>query len=373
MVFAHHSTLNKFKKINYYWKLKVNIVFIYTNATTSKINNSAWRGILLFNTLRKTGLHNVELINYEDFSARSREANFVCSNSNLIVIEGSPEIDLLTTINHWKSRGKKVVVDIPLLSESQSQYSNPKSEGQFSISQIYSNYHSNESKGPDQSEKFRWGLHLADCIFVSSLVQQEQWSTTAPVRVVPEFINLEEIREKVRIKDDAFIVAIASNTDISDSLFESIINRINKLNSKTKWINLSLSKSNLKLDHEITPADFPSGISGCWPDFLPIIDLGLFWDTQILRGAFYRNILELMGLHIPWVLNDARGYQDLSKYGLIIHNQMNWFEVLDNTIQKSISHNIESDEGYLFAISQNNDDHIQEVLTIFSEILKMPS
>ena len=303
----------------------------------------------------------------------SREANFVCSKSSLIVIEGSPEIDLLTTINHWKSRGKKVIVDIPLLSESQCQYLNPKAEGQFSISQIFSDYHSNESKGPDQFEKFRWGLHLADCIFVSSLVQQEQWSTTAPVRVIPEFIDLEQLSEKARIKDETFTVAIARNTCHDDEFFESIINRISDKFPKIKWLNISSPKTKFKLDHEITPADLPSGISVRWPDILPIVDLGFFWDTQVLRGAFYRNILELMGLHIPWVLNDSRGYQDLSKYGLIIHNHMNWYEVLDNTISKSLTQNSDSDEGYLFAISQNNDDHIQEVITAFSEIIKTPS
>jgi hypothetical protein len=351
----------------------VNIVFVSTNATFSKINISAWRGIFLFNTLRKIGLHNVELINSIDFCSKSREANLACNNSHLIVIEGSPQIDLLNTINHWKSRGKKVIVDIPLLSESQCEYLYPKSENLFSISQIYTDYHSNESKGPDQSEKFRWGLHLADCILVSSLVQQEQWSVTAPVRVIPEFIDFDALREKVRIKDDAFVVAISSNTSEPDGFLESIINTINDKYPKTKWLNLGLPDLELDKNHEISVKDFPTGISDHWPEFLPIVDLGLFWDTQILRGAFYRNILELMGLHIPWVLNDARGYQDLSKYGLIIHNHLNWYEVLDTVIQKSILHISDSDEGYLYAISQNNDDHIHEVLTAFSEILKTPS
>lgn len=351
----------------------MNIVFVSSNATFSKINNSAWRGILIFNTLRKMGLHNVDLIGSEDFSKKTREVNLVCSKSNLIVIEGSPEIDLLNTINHWKSRGKKVIVDIPLLSESQCEYMYPKSEGLFSISQIYSDYHSHENKGPDQSEKFRWGLHLADCILVSSLVQQELWSVTAPVRVIPEFIDFDAIRDKVRVDDKAFIVAIASNSNEPDDFLESVINRINEKHPQTIWLNMSLPKAKLNLKNEISKSDYPSGVSALWPEFLPIVDLGFFWDTQILRGAFYRNILELMGLHIPWVLNDARGYQDLSKYGLIIHNHMNWYEVLDDIIQKSVMQINDSDEGYLYSISQNNDDHIHEVLTAFSEILKTPS
>jgi hypothetical protein len=328
---------------------------------------------MIFSTLRKMGLHNVELINSEDFCKKSHDSNLVCSNSNLIFIEGSPEIDLLNTINHWKSRGKKVIVDIPLLSESQCQYLYPKAEGLFSISQIYSDYHSNESKGPDQSEKFRWGLHLADCIFVSSLVQQEQWSVTAPVRVIPEFIDLDGIGDKVRIKDESFVVAIASNISEPDEFLESVINKVNEKYPKTKWLNLNAPHVKLKLNREYKPAEYPSGISTLWPDFLPIVDLGFFWDTQLLRGLYYRNILEMMGLHIPWILNDSRGYQDLSKYGLIIHNHMNWYDVLDEMIHKSVNQISNSDDGYLYAISQNIDDHIQEVLTAFSEILKTPS
>lgn len=328
---------------------------------------------MIFTTLKKMGLHNVELVDSVDFSKRTVEINLVCNKSNLIFIEGSPEIDLLNTINHWKSRGKKVIVDIPLLSESQCQYLYPKSEGLFSISQIFSDYHSNERKGPDQSEKFRWGLHLADCIFVSSLVQQEQWSVTAPVRVIPEFIDLDGIRDKVRIKDDAFVVAVASNTNEPDDFLESVIDKVNEKYPKTKWLNLSLPKVKLNFNNEFSKSEFPSGISPLWPEFLPIVDLGFFWDTQLLRGVYYRNILELMGLHIPWILNDSRGYQDLSKYGLIIHNHMNWYEVLDDKIQKSVTQSTNSDDGYLYAISQNIDDHIQEVLTAFSEILKTPS
>jgi vacuolar-type H+-ATPase subunit F/Vma7 len=328
---------------------------------------------MLFNALRKMGLHTVELLQSNDFSIRTKEANLACNNSNLIVIEGSPEIDLLNTINHWKSRGKKVIVDIPLLSESQCQHLHPKSEGLFSISQIYSNYHSTESKVLDQSEKFRWGLHLADCIIVSSLVQQEAWSVTAPVRVIPEFIDFDSLRDKVRIKDTSFIVAIASNSFEKDDFLESVINRINEKYPKTKWLNISGLNSKLNLTNEVTLSDFPVGVSNLWPDFLPIVFLGFFWDANILRGSFYRNILELMSLHIPWVINDSRGYQDLSKYGLIIHNHMNWYDILDTAIQKSVMHINDSDEGYLYALSQNNDDHINEILTAFSEILKTPS
>jgi hypothetical protein len=351
----------------------VNIVFVKTNATSSKIKNSAWRGILIYSSLRRMGLHNVELIDSDDFIKKTKEANLICNNSSLIVIEGSPEIDLLTSISHWKSRGKKIIVDIPLLSESQCQYLYPKTESLFSISQIYSDYHSNASKGPDQSEKFRWGLHLADCILVSSLVQQELWSVTAPVRVIPEFIDFDAIRDKVRIKDDSFVVAIASNNCEHDEFLDSVITRIMEKYPKTKWLNLSLPSAKLILPNSYSPSKLISGIEESWPDFLSLIDLGFFWDTQILRGVYNRNILEFMGLHIPWILNDARGYQDLSKYGLIIHNHMNWYDVLDSIIEKSVLHINDSDEGYLYAISQNNDDHINEILTTFSEILKSPS
>lgn len=349
----------------------MNIVFVQSNATTSKMINSAWRGILLFDSLSKLGLHNVALLGCDAFCQNTKEAKFICNNSQIIVIEGSPEIDLLTTIHYWKSRGKKVVVDIPLQSESRWQYLIPKSEGLFSISQLYTNYRSNESKVIDQTEKFRWGLHLADCIFVSSQVQEEQWSATAPVRVIPEFIDLEAIRDKTKSKNDSFVIAIASNTCATDEFLDSVINRITQKYPQTTWLNASYPNNNLRLEREINSSNLPSGYSLQWPEYLPIVDLGIFWDTQVLRGAYYRTILEFMGLHKPWILNDARGYQDLSKYGLIMHNHMNWDEVLDDMIKMSIMKHTDSDEGYIYAIGQNNEDHLHEVLTAFSEILKI--
>jgi hypothetical protein len=351
----------------------VNIVFVYSSANFSLANNFTWRGEMLHRSIKKTGLHNVRLISSDDFSKSSNNNNADCLSSQLIVIEGSPEIDLLNLIHFWKSRGKIVVVDIPISSEKYCGSLNLPSDGSFSISQIYSNFQNQDFAKIDQSDKFRWGLHLADCILVSSVQQQTRWQSSAPIRIIPEFIDIDMMRDIARFKHESFIIGLIANKSDIDPSLQTVIATIETKFPKVKWLPICDPQllSGLKPASIITT--LPAGFSQQWPGPAPLIDMGIFWDDQIVRGEFYHNVLEFMSLKIPWVLNDPKGYQDLIKYGLMILNNKNWQSSILELVQKTILGVINTEEGYLFSIGHNIEDHIHEIITTFSEIIKIRS
>ena len=350
----------------------MNIVFVYHYAISKNIDFQPWRGIMYHDAIKKTGLHQVDLIQSQDLCKNTQQTNYLCSQSQIIIIEGSPDIDLLSVVNYWKSKGKKVLIDIPLTSERICSECQLPAESTFSITQMYNKYQNKDNEIVGQSERFRWGLHLADRILVSSNMQQSNWQLSAPVKVIPEFIDIGNLLENKHYLHNPLVIGIFSSQEVIDPTLDSVKNIISS--------NFSSSKLLLFQEMEFSSSKNP-GIffdpslqsnSTNWVGLLSTIDLCVFWDLQPERGKYYRNILETMSMKIPWILNEQKGYQDLSKYGLIIKNHRNWQASIIDKIEHINEQNSILEEGYLHSLGLNIDDHIYEILAFFSEILKNP-
>ncbi|NTW45167.1 MAG: hypothetical protein HGB14_12245, partial [Anaerolineaceae bacterium] len=217
----------------------MNIVFVEHDTAIPSEHFSTWRGKMFFEAIKRTGLHNVTLIKSSEFSQNSQLSTVACLSSQLIVIEGSLDIDLLKIINYWKSRGKKVVVDIPIALEQLINTNSHLKQNSFSISKMYSNYQNKDFNNVDQLDRFRWGLHLADCILVSSVQQQDQWRVTAPVRLIPEFVDIDSMRDTIKIDHGPFTIGLITNSQDKDDLLKTVISTINKNCLNTTLIQVS--------------------------------------------------------------------------------------------------------------------------------------
>jgi len=340
----------------------VNIVFVKYDIDPTFPTPYSWRGEMLFKALRKNSRNSVKLISFTHFSENSTLAQTSCSDAQILVIQAYPSIDLLNVVSYWKSRGKKIVVDIPLdielLYYANEDYGcQPKS-----LSRMYTNIQSNHNKTLNQIEKFRWGLHLADLILVTSFNQIEKWQSAAPVQVFPEYIDLDSLNNATREQSNDFHVAfffgcqtnnLKSNAlvqTIKESFPESIIHFINFENENSQTKNFQSLCTRIE-----SPIKYK---------------LAAFVDEFSIRGIFYRNILEFLSLRIPFLLNEDKGYQDLAKYGLIIESKGKYINQIINTFSQIKNDATLNDEGYLFAIGQNIDDHINNLLINFSELIK---
>lgn len=346
----------------------MNIVFVKSDIDNSSSMPYSWRGELMYRAIKKNGLHSAIIISIAELITNSSAINKTCSSSQLIFIQAFPDLDLLNIVNYWKSRDKKVVVDIPLCTEllffNNGDYSNKSNQ----LVKVYSDFQNNNLQKLDQMEKFRWGLHLADLIILSSHGQMERWQTAGPVKVIPEFVELDSISSITRVKNKQINIGIFSNTDDEKDPISEIIDPLIHDFPESKINHFHLKKfqdcENEKESKENSPFFHGNPI-----DF----DLGVFIDTWPLRGIFRRNILEFLALNIPFLLYENNGYQDLAKYGLIIKDSLTWRNQIIGRVQKSEKSSVTNDDGYIYAIGQNIDDHINYVLNIFSEIIKSSS
>ena len=340
----------------------MNIVFIKYDIDLFSPTPCFWRGEMLFRALKKNSRNIVDLVSFTHFSENSTSVQKICSEAQILVFQAYPGIDLLNVTSYWKSRGKKIVVDIPLDIEllyfdNEDYGSQPKT-----LSSMYTNIQSNSNKTLNQIEKFRWGLHLADTILVSSFNQIEKWQSAAPVQVFPEYIDLDSLNNVTREQSNEFHIAIVSGCQPSNPISTDLI-RIIEDSFPEVTIHI------VNIENEQTQNNNFQSISA-WRE-LPInYKLAIFVDEFPIRGIFYRNILEFLSLRIPFLLNADKGYKDLAKYGLIIENKENFRNQIINIFSQIKNDSTQNDEGYLFAIGQNIDDHINDILIYFSELIK---
>jgi hypothetical protein len=349
----------------------VNIVFVEHDTAIPIKHFSTWRGKMFYEAIKRTGLHNTTIIKSSEFSQNSQLSTVACLSSQLIVIEGSLDIDLLIIVNYWKSRGKKVVVDIPIPLEQLINANGQHTQNSFSISQMYSSYQNKVFNSVDKLDRFRWGLHLADCILVSSVQQLDLWRVTAPVRLIPEFVDIDSIRDTIKIDHGSFTIGVLTNALGKDELLESVISTINNNYPNVTLLPVAGQNVVKTIEKNAINYNLPAGISTQWRDIITILDYGIVWDVHDLRGEYFKNLLDMMILKIPWAVNEIKGYQDLAKYGLIIQNKKSWQPSLIESIQKSIQHVTDGEGGYLYAIGHNIEDRVHEILMTFNEIIKI--
>ncbi len=348
----------------------MHIVFIYSDNELPQVNSTGWRGKMFYSAVQKTGLHQVVLVKYSELHINNKVAISHCMSAQIIVIEGSIHFDMLTLVNYWKSRGKKVVVDIPATHEFSCSECFPTVENPFSIAHIYSGIHYQKLSQVDHTERFRWGLHLADCILVSSLQSQSHWQSTAPIKQIRDYFDLEVIQDIVKIQHDELVIGLFYNsTPISEDL-QMLLQTISADFPNVKWLPLGQPQLLFGINPDSILNKMPLGLSSPWPGPLSIIDLAIFWDTQVTRGEFSTTILEVMAKKIPWILNDGKGYKEFEKYGLIIQDCFSCQQKIQKKISDVLLNLADEENGYLFSIGNNIEDHIHEIIGAFSDILK---
>lgn len=286
------------------------------------------------------------------------------------MIEGSIDVDLLFTVNYWKARGKTLVVDIPLSAELELNQYLAYKDVSFSLSNLYANLSNNTVNSVTAWDKFKWGVHLAHAVLVSSPSQFDHWQSTAPVKVIQEFINLDDLRDLSKTRNTKSVIGLFTAGSAVAEDFEKISQKLESLNGVFEWMHLNPRSENSK-------NDFSSGLNSSypvslkWPNPLSLISYAVFLNYQNPIPGLYRNALELMTLKLPWLSGPVIMDPSISKYGLITSDYQELYERLERAITSGkLDYPSILDEAYFYAIGNNIDDHIHHVLNVFSEIQK---
>ncbi len=326
---------------------------------------------MLHDAIKRTGLHQVELLSHIEFSANTKKSQETCNTKQLIVIEGSIEIDLLYTVNYWKSRGKTVVVDIPLTSEFKLNNHLSTNDPSFSLSNLYANISNNTITSVTPWDKFKWGVHLANAILVSSPNQVDHWQSTAPVKVVQEYIDLDTLRNLSKTKNSELVIGLFTNCAMINSDFSRVHKDLVSIDRHFHWLPFNVNDK-ISVD-AIQGYQFslPEGFPKKWPNPLSLVDVAVFWNFEAPYPGFYRNVLELMALRTPWFSCTTKSSHEILKHGIITSTSYDLSLHLQQAVSKGIIHSNDSLEAaYFVALGYNIDDHIHNILSIFNEIQK---
>lgn len=347
----------------------LNISFVANDSSLLFSSPIEWRGKLLFKAIKKNRINTSHLFCYDDFSKGDNVLCEILNSSQLFILEASLRNDFIEIINFLKSKNKKVVVDIPYITDIleltniQSNEQKPLSSRLFSSQQVYN------SQCIDEKTSFRWALNLADNILVTSDKQYEKWQCCTPIKIFPELFDasaLETISSQEHEITNLGIFLIGNEIENIFFEFLEFIDQKFK-NVVLNFINIPQFGNSFEISQKIdktyqTITDLNQ---------IQSMDVGVFWDTQLVRGIFTRNILEFLYKKKPIIINNTKGYLDLAKYGLIIEENQNWKSDFADQILNYNEHSSALENGYLYSISRSVDDNINPILRHFSEIMKV--
>ena len=88
----------------------MNIVFVYAD-NDQEWNSSEWRCVIPAQAIDRDPDHQASLLAIADFANRTPEADQLCSQADVIVVERNLFGPVLTAIMHWKAQGKGVIAN----------------------------------------------------------------------------------------------------------------------------------------------------------------------------------------------------------------------------------------------------------------------
>jgi hypothetical protein len=220
-------------------------------------------------------------------------------------------------------------------------------------------------------DKFKWGVHLADAILVSSPTQVEHWQSTAPVKIVPECIDLEGLRNLSKTKNSDMVIGLFTTSSMNFEEFSNLHISLTSLESRFLW--LPMNRENTQIKEIIKGFEYllPDYFPEEWPHPISLVDLALFWNFETPYPGFCRNVFELMAVRIPWISAPTKIDQSILKYGLIASTSQDCGQILRTAISNGKPDMFNSlDEANFIAIGHNVHDQIHNIINIFVEILK---
>ena len=143
----------------------------------------------MVDAINRTGTHQANLLDMTSFTQNTPHAQKVCGESDLLVIYRYLHGSILTAIQYWKARDKKVIVDfdqaVNYMTKNMAAYS-------FWIEGLPLEGLPIDDKAiidPPPFEQFKWGLTMVDAATVPSVRLLDDWSRFTNVYKILDYIN----------------------------------------------------------------------------------------------------------------------------------------------------------------------------------------
>lgn len=330
--------------------------------------------------INRTGTHRANLLDINSFIQNTPDAQKICAESDILIIYRYMFGPILATIQYWKARDKRVIVDfdqaINYLTPDMPDYS-------FWLDGKPLMACSAVEKTPENLiapvplEQFKWGLGMVDAATVASSRLADDWSQFTHVYEIQDYLNTCQYPVLDRAHENEIWIGLGHNTQYAgfkNSGLSTALENVCREYPQVKLI-LCTQENYPGMGLNIDPAQivvYSPHFFDEWVNILLKLDVGLvpiYGDYDLRLGPV--NLFEFMIAKIPWIATDQSIFHTLSLYGRWVQNSPEaWESAILNTVNQLAAYQKKAvREPFLFALGQDVYANIDKVLRIYSIII----
>ena len=354
------------------------IVFVFAD-NKQEWNSSEWRCVIPAEAIDRSPEHQARLLAAAEFANRTPQADQLCGEADVIVVERNLFGPVLTTIMHWKALGKGVIATFDdayqLLPENNLSHD-------FWIKGIARKKHNGrvteEIIDPPPITQFQWGLRMVDGAVVASQKLVEDWEEFTDVRHLPMFLDLDRYRNlpEKDPEDDAVVIGWSGSLSHLHSFSDGILKALERVARARPQVRLKIGNDRRIYDKlnvpecqkELTPwVPYEE-----WPEVLSSYDIGLApMEGEFDARRSWVKVLEYMAVKTPWIASRSPAYQELEAYGQLVKNTAEaWEKALLNTVDHIQDFRRQAGgEPYQFALNQSAENNVDHMIEIFRSLI----
>ncbi|MFN8383448.1 MAG: hypothetical protein U0V02_16005 [Anaerolineales bacterium] len=326
--------------------------------------------------INRTGTHHANLLEMNSFIQNTSLAQQVCSESDLLIVYRYLYGPILTAIQYWKARDKKVIVDFDQSFEHLV-------EGRFSYSFWFDGIPldrlgdgNSAIIDPPPVEQFKWGLTMVDAATVPSVRLVDDWSRFTSVYKVLDYINTSHYPMPNPMHENEIWIGLGSRVDFDCFQRSGLLAAMENVCRKCPQVRLVLSNMDdaNRMIH-INPKQLQVHSPRCFEDWVDVLLdmnialLPIYGDYDLRLGSY--DLLEFMISKIPWIASGELAFHNFSQYGQWVPNtSAAWEKVILATVEQLDLHQKKAArDPFLFALTQDISVNIARILKVYDSVL----
>lgn len=333
------------------------VTFIYCNRPADSLRVQV-RCRNLADVINRSGQHRANLLDMKSFVENTSRAQRLCGESDLLVIYRYLYDSILSVVQYWQARDKKVIVDFdqafdllpPDSPEASFWLEGRPLDGCFACPAPVS---------PPPLEQFKWGLAILDAATVGSYRLADDWARFTKIYTLPDYLNTDQYPALNQNHEGEIRLGLgyrARASAVASSGLMPAIERVCRQYPQVKFV-------------EFTE---PCGGLDEWVSHLSTLDIGLMPtnDPYDMRLGSY-DLLEFMISKISWLASANAQFQPFSAYGSLVKNTAaDWETALLDAVDNLEARREEAGgASFLFALSQDLASNLATILKVYDAIL----
>jgi hypothetical protein len=354
------------------------VTYIYSNRPEDQIRVQL-RLRNIADAINRTGFHRANVLDIDSFVENTSDAQRVCARSDILIIYRYLYGPVLTAIQYWKAREKRVIVDfdqaINCLTPDMPDYPFWL-EGLPLMSTAGENPLESQID-PIPLEQFKWGLGMVDAATVASARLTDDWSQYTNVYELPDYLNTCQYPVLDQARDEEIWIGLGYTIQYDSFKNSGLATAMEHICREYPQVRLVLCNQgkktdiDLDIDREQIVAYSPRSFEE-WVNLLLNLDIGLapvYSDFDLRLSPV--NLLEFMIVKIPWIATRQFAFHDLSRYGRWVQNSPEAWKgaILKVVEQLDFYQKKARGEPFLYAFGQDAGANIDKALRIYSAIV----